>query len=216
MRLMERGGQRSAPTNENGKMTTTGEVKEMTHQLANISTRSGARDEKTDNAFALGGIDHIAMCVTDLELMESFLREFMGGVPYYYAGFDETDRQLGRKRHLFVRIGHTLAQITEEKGPGTPQFDDNNIAPHWGFKTTVAGLDLNMERLKAAGIPFFGPASHRDIDVVSIYFMSPEGHKLEICTWDGYPPEKAKMMGAPGVGFINWKALKHNWPNNKN
>lgn len=195
-------------------MTTAEKTGSTAHQLTNINPRQGGRGEKTDNAFGLGGIDHVAMSVKDLELMERFLREFMGGEPYYYAGFDDIDRGMKRKRHLFVRIGHTLVQITEETGPATPQLDDNNIAPHWGFGTTVAGLDTNMERLKRAGIPFFGPMSHRDIEVVSAYFMSPEGHKFEFCTWGGYPQDKAKLMGAPGVGYIRWNELNHNWPNN--
>jgi hypothetical protein len=56
-----------------------------------------------------------------------------------------------------------------------------------------------------------GPYRHRDIDVVSIYFKSPEGHKLEICTWEPYPEGKAGLMGAPGVGFVHWPKLNHNW-----
>jgi Glyoxalase/Bleomycin resistance protein/Dioxygenase superfamily len=196
-------------------MTTAEKVGSAAHLLKNINPKVGAREEKTDNVFELWGLDHFALPAKDVALMERFVREFFGGEPYYYAGFDETDRKMGRKPHLFMRIGHVLLQCTEETGPATPQQDDNNIAPHWAFRTTVTGLDRNIARLKKEGIPFFGPMSHRDIEVVSVYFKSPEGHKLEICTWGGYPEEKSKMMGAPGVGFIPWKDLTHNWPHTK-
>lgn len=196
-------------------MTTTEKTPSATYRLSNVNPRQGAREAKSDNAFDLWGLDHFALPAKDMELMERFVREFLGGEPYYYAGFDDVDRQMGRKPHIFVRIGHSLLQCTQETGPATPQADDNNISPHWGFRTSIAGLESNIERLKEAGIPFFGPMSHRDIEVVSVYFRSPEGHKLEICTWDGYPQDKARMIGAPGVGFIQWHALTHNWPNNK-
>jgi hypothetical protein len=42
--------------------------------------------------------------------------------------------------------------------------------------------------------------------VVSCYFQRPEGHKLEMCTWDPYPPDKASY------GRIDWPALAHDWP----
>ena len=190
-------------------------TKETTSHLSNLNPKVGGREEKVDNAFGLWGLDHFALTSQNVALMERFVREFMGGEPYYYAGFDETDKKMGRKPHLFLRIGHSLLQCTEEAGPSTPQPDDPNISPHYGFRTTVAGLDMNIARLKKEGIPFFGPMSHRDIDIVSVYFKSPEGHKFEICTWEGYPEDKARMMGAPGVGFIPWKDLNHNWPHTR-
>lgn len=196
-------------------MLKTEQARPETGHLMNINPRHGGREDKSDNAFGLWGVDHIALPVTDIIMMEQFIREFLGGEPYYYAGFDDYDKGINRKPHLFVRIGRTLLQITAETGPSTPQANDPNIAPHWAFRTSAEGLDANIERLKDAGIPFFGPMAHRDIDVVSVYFRSPEGHKLEFCTWDEYPTEKSKMMGAPGVGFIRWKELMHNWPNNR-
>ncbi|WP_105405264.1 VOC family protein [Neorhizobium sp. T7_12] len=195
-------------------MTTVEKLPSATFALKNVNPERGAREEKTDNVFGLWGLDHFALPARDLLLMERFVREFLGGEAYYYAGFDDYDRGINRKPHLFVRIGNTLLQCTEETGPSTPQADDPNIAPHWAFRTTAEGLDANIERLKREGIPFFGPMAHRDIEVVSVYFRSPEGHKLEICTWNEYPEAKTKMMGAPGVGFIPWKELMHHWPNN--
>ena len=66
-----------------------------------------------------------------------------------------------------------------------------------------------LAEAKKLGIPVIGPVSHRDIDVTSAYFQSPEGHKLEICTWDPYPVEKTTP------GRIDFPSLAHDWPNVK-
>ena len=71
--------------------------------------------------------------------------------------------------------------------------------PHFAFQTTPEGVDRNAERLRGLGIPVAGPFRHLNVEVVSIYFQTPQGHKTEICTWDGYPDEKAGLMGAEGL-----------------
>jgi hypothetical protein len=72
-------------------------------------------------------------------------------------------------------------------------------------------LDHNTERLRKLGIPVDGPYLHRDSVAVSSYFQSPEGHKIELVTYEPYPPGKAKMIGENGVR-VNWPSLAHNWP----
>lgn len=187
--------------------------KSTSDQISNFRPKVGGRDDRKDNKVDLWGMDHFALPVKDVARMEKFVREVLGGEPYYYAGFDESDRKMGRKPHMFMRIGNVLFQCTEESGPSYPRQDDNDISPHWAFGTTAAGIDKNVEWLTSQGIPVAGPYSHKDVDCVSIYFKTPEGHKLEICTWDAYPEEKSKLMGAPGVGFLNWPTLQHDWPN---
>jgi hypothetical protein len=83
----------------------------------------------------------------------------------------------------------------------TVSKDDENIAPHVAFKVSAKDLEANFERLKKI-IPVSGPYRHRGIDCTTFYFMTPEGHKLEICTWEPYPEDKSLMMGAPGVGIM--------------
>jgi hypothetical protein len=93
--------------------------------------------------------------------------------------------------------------------------DDLNPWPHWAFTTTARGLERNVERLKELGIPVFGPAEHVGGDSFSAYFASPEGHKLEIVTYEDFPKEKTiGIFGAPGVGHPQWGTLFHDWPNN--
>jgi catechol 2,3-dioxygenase-like lactoylglutathione lyase family enzyme len=156
--------------------------------LQNISPPIGRRYHADDNPFGLRGMDHFALETLDIALMERFIREVLGGEPYYYAGFDSTDAELGRVRHIFLRVGNP------------------NVSPHFAFAVTAEHLDRNVERLRRLRIPVQGPVRHRGVDVVSCYFQSPEGHKLEICTWDPYPFDKASYAR------IDWPALAHDWP----
>ncbi|WP_439685471.1 VOC domain-containing protein [Cupriavidus oxalaticus] len=181
--------------------------------LENVYSPIGHRDVRKDNTFGLNRIDHFALPTRNIALMERFIRELLGGEPYYYAGFDEVDRKMGRSHHIFIRVGDVLMQCTEtDDGSMIIRKDDPNIAPHIAFKVSADDLTRNFERLSEV-IPVAGPFRHRGVDVVSFYFMSPEGHKLEICTWEPYPEEKARMMGAPDVGIMKWADLVHDWPN---
>jgi catechol 2,3-dioxygenase-like lactoylglutathione lyase family enzyme len=182
--------------------------------LENVSPEVASRYDRHDNPFELNGLDHFALPTLDIALMERFIREVLGGEPYYYAGFDETDARMGRVGHIFIRVGHVLMQCAEPaNGKMIFRKDDENISPHFAFTTTPAGLDANTERLRGIGIPVAGPFRHLNVDVTSVYFQSPEGHKLEICTWEPYPHEKAGVMGAAGVGHVHWPSLAHTWPN---
>lgn len=177
--------------------------------LANLNPRVGQRLEADDNEFGLQCMDHVALETMNIELMAAFIREVLGGKPYYYAGFDPTDTAQGRVKHIFLRVGNVLLQCAEPKnGKISLRKDDPNVSPHWAFGVTAANFDRNIERLRKLGIPVTDPIQHRGLDVTSAYFQSPEGHKFEICTWEPYPAAKAKQMR------IDWPALAHNWPHN--
>lgn len=117
-----------------------------------------------------------------------------------------------RPPHIFVRAGNVLTQCTEEAGELNTSSDDQRIAPTRRSKTTPERLDRNKERLEQIGIPLTGPILHRGVEYVSIHFRSPEGHKLEITTWEPYPGNEAGMLGLPQVGLIDWTTLTHTWP----
>jgi catechol 2,3-dioxygenase-like lactoylglutathione lyase family enzyme len=186
-----------------------------THALSNISPGEGQRSKADDNAFGLAGMDHFALPTRNIELMERFIRDVLGGEPYYYAGFDATDREMGRMKHIFIRVGRVLMQCAEPKnGEMIIRKDDPNGLPHFAFAVSAQDLDKNCARLRRLGIPVAGPFRHRGIDVVSAYFQSPEGHKLEICTWQRYDGDAA-TIGMPGVGGVPWAELAHDWPNGK-
>jgi catechol 2,3-dioxygenase-like lactoylglutathione lyase family enzyme len=155
-------------------------------------------------------MDHFALPTLDIELMERFIREVLGGVPYYYAGFDDIDRGMGRVEHIFLRVGNVLMQCAVP-GDGRMIFrkDDQNVSPHYAFRVSAEALRQNIERLGSLGIPVAGPYRHRDVDLVSIYFHSPEAHKFEFGTWDPFPEQESVLLGASGVGHIDWASLAY-------
>ena len=99
--------------------------------LQNRTSPEGHRFVETGNEFGLGSIDHFALPTKNIELMERFIREVLGGKPYYYAGFDETDRKMGRAKHIFIRVGNVLMQCAEPvNGEMIIRKDDPNSPPH--------------------------------------------------------------------------------------
>lgn len=182
--------------------------------LQNHDAAPGTRFARTDNRFGLTGVDHVALPALDMDRMFKFLQEVLGGEVYYVAGYDETDEELGRSKHIFMRVGTTLVQFASpQDGVQKVGKDDFNSWPHWAFGVTAEGLRDNVARLRSLGIDVFGPVEHRGVEAVSAYFTSPEGHKLELVTFD---PEATQysigVAGAPGVGHPNWQALFHSWP----
>jgi catechol 2,3-dioxygenase-like lactoylglutathione lyase family enzyme len=178
--------------------------------LKNLDAKAGQRYAATDNQFGFRGLDHFALETMNIEILERFIREVLGGKPYYYAGFDADDRSSGRVPHVFLRVGSVLMQCAQSKsGKTNVRKDDPNIGPHIGLLVSAEDLDANVARLRKLGIPVAGPVRHRGVDVVSAYFQTPEGHKLEICTWDPYPKERAPF------GRIDWPSLAHSWPYTK-
>jgi catechol 2,3-dioxygenase-like lactoylglutathione lyase family enzyme len=187
-----------------------------TTEIRNLVAKAGTRYLRDDNPFGFKGLDHFAMPSLDIDLMVRFMTEVLGGELFYAAGYDETDRELGRSRHVFVRVGATLMQVaTPRDGRLRIGREDPNGWPHWAFDMTAADLDANVERLRGLGIPVYGPVAHRGYEGnVSAYFASPEGHKFELTTYDDYPEERMLgYTGTPGVGHPNWPQLFHDWPN---
>lgn len=159
----------------------------------------------------LTGIEHFAMPTKNIAQLERFVREVLGGVPYYYAGYDDIDRQMGRKPHIFIRVGEILFQCTEEGGPMHPSKDDMSVSPHWAFGVEPDRFDGFMKVLRDNDLPYEGPISQPQYGIKSIYFMSPEGHKLEICAADTQGSSGKNSSPSVLENQINWKKLNNNW-----
>lgn len=187
---------------------------EITSTLQNQDAIPGSRFKTVTNKFGFTGVDHVALPAIDMDRMAKFLTEVLGGEIYYVAGYNDVDAELGRSKHVFVRIGETLVQFAgPQDGIQKVGKDDHNSWPHWAFGVTAEGLHENVERLRGLGIGVWGPVEHRGVEAVSAYFTSPEGHKLELVT---YEPDALKysigVAGAPGVGHMDWDELFHSWP----
>lgn len=168
-----------------------------------------ARAKKPAPPSKLTGIEHFAMPTKDIAQLEQFVREVLGGVPYYYAGYDDVDRNMGRKPHIFIRVGEILFQCTEEGGPMHPRKDDMSVSPHWAFGIEPERFDEFMKVLQNNDLPYEGPISQPQYGAKSVYFMSPEGHKLEVCAAD----TRRGTSSSPRIPErqINWKKLNNNW-----
>ena len=170
--------------------------------LANINPAIGIRDDDTTNRHGLLGLHHFALPVADASRVRRFFVELLDAEP---AGLEQGGQGP-------VRFGSTCLQcIGATDTPLYPEEGNDNISPHWSFGTSTEGVDHYKAKLQRNGVPVAGPYRHRGVDLVSIYFKTPEGHKLEIGTWDGYPEQRSGMMGAPGVGFIPWRSMDHAW-----
>jgi catechol 2,3-dioxygenase-like lactoylglutathione lyase family enzyme len=173
-------------------------------QLQNINPVFGARHSRKDNKHGLTWMHHFTLPARDVALMDRFMIDLLDA--------ERWSGDASRSATGPLRIGQSGFECTQD--PGSPLYPvpgDNNISPHWSFGASAAALDHYKTTLQHAGLPVAGPYRHRALDLVSIYFKSPEGHKFEIGSWEPYPPEKAVLMGAPGVGFIPWPTMDHHW-----
>src|SRR5262249_53833575 len=117
--------------------------------LENLNPEVGQRYKESDNEFGLASMDHFALPTKNIVLMEHFIREVLGGKPYYYAGFDKTDQDMGRAKHIFIRVGNVLMQCAEPKnGDMIIRKDDPNTAPHYAFTVSATDLEANCMRLR--------------------------------------------------------------------
>lgn len=173
------------------------EVKQLSRNTTTIVSRPSEK---------LRGIEHFAMPTKDMAVLERFVRELLGGIPYYYAGYDDIDRQMGRKPHIFMRVGEILFQCTEEGGPMHPTKDDGSVSPHWAFAIGPGRLPKFMQALRDNGVPYVGPFAQPQFGVTSVYFKSPEAHKLEVCS-----PGIASDTLVIAEDKIDWKSLNHDW-----
>lgn len=177
--------------------------------MQNVIPASGSRPDTPTNPLGLSGMDHAALAVHDVARAVRFYEEALGGEVYYATGLGEP----GRTPHVFLHVGTVLLQVGYPNDGRT--FADPHSQSHWphvAFGASAEVLDRMCGHLRSLGVPFSGPRSHLNVDAVSIYFMDPDGNKLEVCTWDPYPMERTELLGPPPEGTgIDWEQLSHDW-----
>ncbi|MGE5302957.1 MAG: VOC family protein [Alphaproteobacteria bacterium] len=109
-----------------------------------------------------GGLLHIALKTTNLELTEKFYTEILGlRVAFRVPPNMVFLRTPGRKDLLnFVKC--------KRKPPPTRGLD------HFGFQTTAAGLRRLEKTLKDAGVTVTGRRGKH-----AVYFLDPNGYAIE-------------------------------------
>jgi catechol 2,3-dioxygenase-like lactoylglutathione lyase family enzyme len=172
------------------------------------------RTQARENAVGLAGADHVGLATRDPLLAGRFVEEILGGVECLKAGYSEEDIRLGRPQHIFYHVGNTVLEVAKQNDEAeTTAYNavaTRNDQPHWAFGTTAAGLRRFADHLRAQGIPFDGPRSHRGMSAVSVYFRDVDGNNLEVTTWEPFPADQCKPMGGPH-GFPVWEQLAHSW-----
>jgi len=123
---------------------------------------------------SLQRIDHIGLNVRDLAI--SFR--------YYHTvfGFDIVHKwkstwMIGKDK---IRLG----LFQRKDAVPVPNIDDAVAITHVAFRTDEAGFAAAQEQLKKLGITFDAP---EDTGIAySIFMLDPDGHQVEITTYD-YP-----------------------------
>lgn len=124
-------------------------------------------------------IDHVALtCVLPEASMAWYVRVL--GCEHVFPGQWEGIP-------LFLRLGATFIALFPSKGPGKRPPDVR--LDHLAFRAaTYVDFENAQAELRHHGVPF----KFQDHKIShSIYFADPDGHKLEITTYDP-PPKRAK------------------------
>jgi len=123
----------------------------------------------------LEGIDHIALSVVDVQSAAAWYIDVLGFEPRHQGMWDGVPVFIGKGTTaiaLFPLQQHSLASSVSPTGP---QF------LHLAFRTDAAGFQSAQEDLKRRQISFH----FQDHEISqSIYFRDPDGHELEITTYE--------------------------------
>ena len=118
-------------------------------------------------AFRTQGVDHVALSVGDLERSERFYGELLG--------LERTYEQWHEPKFM-VSEGSGLALFSQEShGDESPRF------LHVAFRIGREAFETAQAALKQRGIEF----RFSDHGIChSIYFDDPDGHQVELATYD--------------------------------
>lgn len=124
--------------------------------------------------FALEGIDHVALSVADVERSRRWYMEVLG--------FEHRHPGMWGGVPVFIGKGTTaLALFPARSGDGTSPALPPTRMLHLAFRASRAAFVAAQEDLRQREIPF----EFQDHEIShSIYFCDPDGHQLEITTWE--------------------------------
>jgi catechol 2,3-dioxygenase-like lactoylglutathione lyase family enzyme len=126
--------------------------------------------------FTLQQIDHVALTVTDMEKSIAWYRDVLGLVRRHEDAWGDHPAMLCAGSTcvaLFPLRSVESSAVTTALNPAT--------MGHLAFRTTYGDLLEAEKNLQARGIPF----EFQNHGIAhSIYFADPDGHQLEITTYD--------------------------------
>jgi catechol 2,3-dioxygenase-like lactoylglutathione lyase family enzyme len=124
--------------------------------------------------FEIQGLDHVALSVTDLQRSASFYADVLG----LERAYDEWHEPV-----FMVAEGTGLALFSEESHPpsGDPDAKPPARMLHVAFRVDRGSFEAAQAELAERGIE----VSFSDHGAAhSIYFEDPDGHKLELTTYE--------------------------------
>jgi catechol 2,3-dioxygenase-like lactoylglutathione lyase family enzyme len=123
----------------------------------------------------LEGIDHIAMSVADVQRAAAWYIDVLGFEPRHQGMWNGVPVFIGKGNTAIALFPLPQLSSTSSVRPAGPQF------LHLAFRTDAAGFKTAQEELKGRQISFH----FQDHEIShSIYFRDPDGHELEITTYE--------------------------------
>ena len=125
--------------------------------------------------FDLEGLDHIALAVRDVERSANWYIDVLG--------FERRYEGMWQGIPVFVGLGKTAIALfparSDQAQPATPS--DPNGVLHFALRANRKNFLAARRDLTSRGIAF----NFQDHDIShSIYFRDPDGHELEITTYE--------------------------------
>lgn len=124
--------------------------------------------------FELEQLDHVAITVSDLDRSTEWYVETLGMEHRFPGLWDGVPVMLG--------LGSTLVALFPAKGEERPGAGQPAVrVAHFAFRANRANFKAAQGELLAKGLA----VSFQDHDIShSIYFSDPDGHQLEITTYE--------------------------------
>lgn len=125
--------------------------------------------------FKLEGIDHVALTVRDVEASARWYESVLG--------LQRMHKEAWGNFPAVVGIGSTSLALFPVTGdpPKQPPGPDTICFRHVAFRVDRANFNRAREVLTSMGVQ----VTEQDHDIAhSIYFLDPDGHQLEITTYE--------------------------------
>jgi catechol 2,3-dioxygenase-like lactoylglutathione lyase family enzyme len=122
----------------------------------------------------LEGIDHVALSVRDVERAAQWYIDILGFEPRHAGMWDGVPTFIGKGQTAIA-----LFPVRSERPTSSSRAGIRVL--HLAFRADRKNFLVAQDELKRRGIPF----EFQDHEISnSIYFYDPDGHELEITTYD--------------------------------